>query len=44
MRSSKAIFTKQATDFMKSPMALVMFLVFPAVAFIMTTFIGGRSK
>ena len=39
MRSIKAIFTKQATDLMKSPMALVMFLVFPAVAFVMTHFI-----
>ena len=39
MRSTKAIFIKQATDFMKSPMALVMFLVFPTVAFIMTKFV-----
>ena len=39
MRSIKAIFTKQATDLLKSPMALVMFLVFPAVAFIMTNFV-----
>jgi len=39
MRSTKAIFTKQAKDLSKSPMALVMFMVFPAVAFIMTFFI-----
>ena len=39
MRSIKAIFTKQAKDLIKSPMALVLFLVFPAVALIMTQLI-----
>jgi len=39
MNSIKAIFTKQAKDLTKSPMALIMFLLFPAVALIMTHFI-----
>jgi ABC-2 type transport system permease protein len=36
MRSIKAVFAKQAKDLMKSPMGLVMFLTFPAVAALMT--------
>jgi ABC-2 type transport system permease protein len=39
MNSIKAVFIKQAKDILKSPMALVMFLLFPAVAFIMTSLI-----
>jgi len=36
MRIIRAIFTKQAKDMVRNPMVLVMFLVFPAVALIMT--------
>ena len=39
MRSMKAIFTKQAKDMIKNPAVLVMFIVFPAVALIMTVFV-----
>ena len=39
MRSIKAIFTKQAKDMFKNPAVLVMFIVFPAVALIMTSFV-----
>ena len=39
MRSIKAIFTKQAKDMFKNPAVLVMFIVFPAVALIMTVFV-----
>ena len=39
MRSIKAIFVKQAKDMLKNPMVLVMFIIFPAVAFIMTVFV-----
>ena len=40
MRITNAVFTKQARDMVKNPMALVMFLVFPVVAFIMTLLIA----
>ena len=43
MRSVKAIFIKQAKDVTKSPMALVMFLTFPAVALLMTIFVAGSN-
>ena len=43
MRIIKAIFTKQAKDVMKSPMALVMFFTFPAVALLMTIFVAGSN-
>ena len=36
MRIIKAIFIKQAKDLLKNPAVLVMFIVFPAVAFVMT--------
>jgi ABC-2 type transport system permease protein len=36
MRSAKAIFVKQTKDVLKNPMILVEFIIFPAVAFIMT--------
>ena len=39
MRSIKAIFIKQAKDMFKNPSVLVMFIVFPAVALIMTSFV-----
>jgi ABC-2 type transport system permease protein len=39
MRSARTIFVKQAKDMFKNPMVLVMFIVFPAVAFIMTNLI-----
>lgn len=40
MRIVRAIFTKQAKDMFKNPMVLVMFIVFPAVAFIMTELVA----
>jgi len=40
MRSAKAIFIKQAKDMIKNPMVLVMFLVFPAVALVMTQLVA----
>jgi len=43
MKSIKAIFLKQAKDMIKSPTALVMFLVFPAVALMMTIFVAGAN-
>ena len=39
MRATKAIFVKQAKDMFKNPAVLVMFIVFPAVAFIMTALV-----
>jgi len=39
MKISKAIFTKQAKDMFKNPSVLVMFVLFPAVAFIMTALV-----
>jgi len=39
MRITKAIFAKQAKDMFKNPAVLVMFIVFPAVAFIMTALV-----
>jgi len=39
MKSTKAIFIKQALDMFKNPAVLIMFVLFPAVAFIMTFFI-----
>ncbi|MCL1804103.1 MAG: ABC transporter permease [Eubacteriaceae bacterium] len=40
MRSTKAIFAKQAKDMSKNPMVLVMFVIFPAVALVMTQIIA----
>ena len=40
MRISKAIFTKQLKDILNNPMALVMFILFPAVALLMTLFVA----
>ena len=39
MRIIKAVFAKQAKDMFKNPSVLIMFVLFPAVAFIMTTFV-----
>ena len=39
MRVISAIFTKQAKDMFKNPAVLIMFVLFPAVAFIMTVFV-----
>lgn len=39
MRITKAVFVKQAKDMFKNPSVLIMFILFPAVAFIMTTFV-----
>jgi len=39
MKIIKAIFTKQAKDMFKNPAVLIMFIIFPAVAFIMTVFV-----
>ena len=40
MRSIKAIFIKQATDMIKNPAVLTMFVIFPVVAFVMTKLIA----
>jgi hypothetical protein len=39
MRITKAIFIKQAKDLLKNPAVLVMFIIFPAVAFAMTNLV-----
>jgi len=39
MRVIKAIFKKQAKGMLKNPMVLVMFIIFPVVAFVMTNLI-----
>jgi len=43
MRSIRAIFIKQAKDMFKNPMVLSMFIVFPAVAFIMTQLVAKSN-
>lgn len=44
MRSAKAIFIKQAKDIFNNPMVLVEFIIFPAVAFIMTELIAKSNS
>jgi ABC-2 type transport system permease protein len=44
MKCTKAIFTKQAKDMFYNPMVLVMYIIFPVVAFIMTKFITGSNE
>jgi len=44
MRSIRAIFVKLAKDMIGNPMVLVMFLVFPAVALLMTVFVAGNNN
>ena len=41
MRIIRAIFAKQAKDMFKNPMVLVQFIIFPAVALIMTLLVGS---
>ena len=43
MRSIKAIFIKQAKDVIKNPMVLVQFIIFPAVAWIMTELVAKSN-
>jgi len=43
MRSTKAIFVKQAKDMFKNPMVLVMFIIFPLVALLMTELVAKPS-
>ena len=43
MSSIKAIFIKQAKDMFKNPMVLVMFIIFPVVALIMTRLIAKSN-
>jgi len=40
MRSARTIFIKQAKDMFRNPSVLVMFIVFPAVAFVMTQLVA----
>ncbi len=44
MRSAKAIFIKQAKDIFRNPMALIQFIIFPAVALIMTELVEKPNK
>lgn len=44
MRSAKTIFIKQAKDMSKNPVVLVQFIIYPAVAFIMTELIGKSNE
>jgi ABC-2 type transport system permease protein len=43
MKSIKAIFIKQAKDMFKNPMVLVMFVIFPVVALIMTQLVAKSN-
>ena len=43
MRIIGAIFTKQAKDMFKNPMVLAMFVIFPAVALIMTLLVARQN-
>ena len=43
MKSIKAIFIKQAKDMIKNPAVLIMFVLFPAVAFIMTELVAKSN-
>ena len=43
MRSTKTIFVKQAKDMFRNPMVLVMFVIFPAAALIMTQLIAKSN-
>lgn len=43
MRRARAIFIKQAKDIFKNPMMLVQFIIYPAVAFIMTQLIANSN-
>jgi ABC-2 type transport system permease protein len=43
MRSAKAIFFKQTKDVLNNPMILVEFIIFPAIAFIMTEMVAKSN-
>jgi len=43
MRCVKAIFTKQVLDMFKNPMVMVMFVIFPVVALIMTQLVAKTN-
>jgi len=43
MRNAKAIFTKQALDMFNNPMVMVMFVIFPVVALVMTLLIAKTN-
>ena len=43
MKSAQTIFIKQAKDTFRNPMVLVMFLVFPAVALVMTQLVAKTN-
>lgn len=43
MKSTNAIFRKQAKDMLKNPIVLIMFIVFPIVALIMTELIAKTN-
>ena len=44
MRSIKAIFIKQAKDMMKNPAVLLQFIIFPAVALVMTELVAKSNE
>lgn len=44
MRSAKAIFIKQAKDMLKNPMVMIQFIIFPAVALIMTELVAKADE
>ncbi|MCL2539107.1 MAG: hypothetical protein FWE66_02095, partial [Oscillospiraceae bacterium] len=44
MRITRAIFSKQAKNMFKNPMVLVMFIIFPAVAFLMTELVSKSNE
>jgi ABC-2 type transport system permease protein len=44
VKSAKAIFVKQAKDMLKNPMVLAQFIVFPAVALIMTELVAKPNE
>jgi len=44
MRSIKAIFIKQAKDMFKNPAVLVQFIIFPAVALVMTELVSKSNE
>ncbi len=44
MRSTKAIFIKQAKDTLKTPSILIQFIIYPAVAFIMTELVAKSNE
>jgi len=43
MRNARAVFIKQARDMLKNPSVLIMFIVFPVVAFLMTELVAKSN-